>query len=336
MKIIKNAPRWLMGIVMMTSGSLAVAETKSMCVFDLLGANGPYFAEMKDYKTAALNWGVEFILKPYTSERVAAEDFKSGACDAVVFTGIQARQFNSFTGSLDAIGAIPNYELLESVIKTISSKKAAKLMANDLYEVVGILPGGAAYMFVKDRAIDTVGELAGKRIAILDSDPAQVDMVNFVGASPVGTTIANMYSQFNNGSVDISYGPAILYEAMELYKGLEPKGGVIQFPLAQLTIQLLIHKTGFPEGFGQSSRDFALSRFDRLIELIKNSEQKIAKQWWVSIPESDATNYIEVFRQARIRLRDKGIYNGKTLTIIRRLRCENNPQLSECTAADKE
>jgi ABC-type amino acid transport substrate-binding protein len=318
------------------SDGMAVAEKKYLCVFDLLGANGPYFAEMKDYKTAALNWGADFVLKPYTSERVAAEDFKSGVCDAVIFTGIQARQFNAFTGSLDAIGSVQNYELLASVIKTISSKKAEKLMLSDAYEVAGILPGGAAYMFVKDRAIDTVGELAGKRIAILDSDPAQVEMVNFVGASPVGTTIANMYSQFNNGSVDVTYGPAIVYEAMELYKGLEPKGGVIRFPLAQLTIQILIRKDKFPEGFGQNSRDFALTRFDRLIELIKNSEQKIAKQWWVTISESDMTNYNEVFRQARIRLRDKGVYNGKMLTIVRRLRCENNPQLSECTAADKE
>jgi hypothetical protein len=161
-------------------------------------------------------------------------------------------------------------------------------------------------------------------------------MVTFVGASPVGSTIANMYSQFNNGSVDVTYGPAIVYEAMELYKGLEPKGGVIRFPLAQLTIQILIRKAKFPEGFGQSSREFTLGRFDRLIEMVKSSEQKIAKQWWVSIPENDMANYNEVFRQARIRLRDKGIYNAKMLTIIRRLRCDDNPTLSECSAADKE
>jgi hypothetical protein len=57
----------------------------------------------------------------------------------------------------------------------------------------------------------------------LDSDPAQVEMVMFVGASPVGTSIANMYSKFNNGSVYITNGPGILYEAMELYKGLRLK-----------------------------------------------------------------------------------------------------------------
>ncbi len=57
---------------------------------------------------------------------------------------------------------------------------------------------------------------------------------------------------------------------------------------------------------------------------------------WISVPEEDATGYLEVFRQSRIRLRDKGIYNGKTLKLMRMLRCKKDPQQSECTAADQE
>ena len=326
---------FIAGCLIFTS-NVVLAVPKKMCVFDLLGANGPTFSQMKDYKTAALAWGVELELKPYTSERVAAEDFKSGLCDAVSFTGIRARQFNSFAGSLDAIGAMPNYELLKSVITSISTKKAAKLMYTDPYEVVGILPAGAAYMFVNDHTIDTVGELAGKRIAVLDSDPAQVEMVTFVGASPVGTSIANMYSKFNNGSVDVAYGPAIVYEAMELYKGLEPNGGVINFSLAQLTMQILIRQSEFPEGYGQKSREYALSQFDLSVELAKKYESKIPAKLWVTIPEADQSGYLEVFRQSRIRLREKGIYDGKMLKLMRMLRCKKEPHQPECTAADKE
>ncbi len=337
MILVKNCiVKLSIAVVFMAISHVVLAVPKTMCVFDLLGANGPTFSHMKDYKTAALSWGVELKLKPYTSERVAAEDFKSGLCDAVSFTGMRARQFNPFTGSLDAIGAMPTYGHLKSVITTISSKKAAKLMFNDPYEIVGIFPGGAGYMFVRDRTIDTVGELAGKRIAILDSDPAQVEMVNFVGGSPVGTSIANMFSKFNNGSVDITYGPAIVYEAMELYKGLQPNGGVIQFSLVQLTLQIVIRKSEFPEGYGQSSREFALSQFDLGVELIKRYESKIPEKLWISIPEADINGYQEVFRQSRIRLREKGIYNAKMLKLMRMLRCKKDPQQPECTAADKE
>ena len=326
----------LITTILMSTSHIAQASVKKMCVFDLLGANGPTYSQMKDYKTAALSWSVEIDLKPYTSERVATEDFKSGLCDAVIFTGMRARQFNAFTGSMDAIGAMPSYPHLKSVITSISSKKAAKLMFINPYEIAGIFPGGAAFMFVNDRSIDTVGELAGKRIAILDSDPAQVEMVTFVGASPVGTSIANMYSKFNNGSVDITYGPAIVYEAMELYKGLEPNGGVIDFSLVQVTLQILIRKTQFPEGFGQKSRNYVLDQFDSGVELIKRYESKIPQKLWVTIPEVDKTEYLEVFRQSRIRLRKKGIYNAKMLKLMRMVRCKKDPQQAECTATDKE
>ncbi|SMG66409.1 [weak similarity to] RND type efflux pump involved in aminoglycoside resistance [methanotrophic bacterial endosymbiont of Bathymodiolus sp.] len=57
----------------------------------LLGANGPIYAQMKDYKIAALGWGVDLRLRPYISEVKAATDFKAGLCDAVSFTGIQSR-----------------------------------------------------------------------------------------------------------------------------------------------------------------------------------------------------------------------------------------------------
>jgi len=315
---------------------LAFADAKKVCVFDILGANGPVFAQMKDYKVAAMDWGAELVLKPYTNERVAAEDFKAGLCDAVSFTGVRARQFNAFTGSLDAVGAIPSYEYLKSVIATISSKKAAKLMKSGPYEVVGVFPGGTVYLFVRDRNVDTVGELAGKRFAVMDSDPAQTEMVSFVGASPVATSIANMYSKFNNGSVDITYGPAVVYEAMELYKGLQPSGGVIRFSLAQVTMQILIRSSKFPEEFGQQSRDYSLSQFDQGVDLLARYESKIPEKLWIEIPKTDKSRYSEVFRQSRIRLRDKGIYNGKMLKVMRMLRCKKDPVQPECTAADKE
>ena len=327
---------WLTIILWGFSSFSVSAETQKMCVFDLLGANGPNYAELKDYKTAALAWGVELELMPYSSERVATEDFKAGLCDAVSFTGIRAREFNQFSGSLDAIGALPSYEHLKSVITTVSTKKAAKLMTDGPYEVAGIYPAGAAYMFVNDRSIDTVGELAGKRMAILESDQAQFDMVNYIGASPISTSIANMYSKFNNGSVDITYGPAIVYEAMELYKGLGPKGGIIHFSLAQLTMQIVIRHKAFPAEFGLRSREYALSQFDSLAEIVNRYERNIPQKYWIELPEEDKVGYREVFRQSRIRLRDKGVYNDKMLKLMRILRCKKKPELSECTAKDKE
>lgn len=321
--------------------SLAISQSgqaieHNICVFDPVGKNGPIFSEMRDYQAAALAWGVAIKLKPYTDERVAAEDFKSGLCEGVSLTGVRARQFNSFTGTLDSIGSLPTYEHLKITLQTLSTPKAAKYMMNGPYQVAGIIPAGAAYLLVRDRTVDTVGEMSGKRIAVMENDEAQKTLVMSVGASPVASSISNMYSKFNNGIVDICAASAPLYEAMELDKGLQHNGGIIRFALAQITFQLLIHSDKFSPEFGQQSREYYFAQTDRAIETIRSQEAKIAAKLWIDLPDADKAGYMETFRQARISLRKKGIYEGKMLTLLRKIRCKINPTQGECTATDKE
>lgn len=310
---------------------------KNLCIYDPVGASGPIFTQMKEYQAAALDWGVKFEMKAYTDERVAAEDFKSGACDMVLVTGLKGREFNPFTGTLDSIGAMPSYEHLKVTLKTLSSPKAKNYMKHNGYEVVGLIPAGAAYLYVNNREIDSVSELSGKRIGILSSDPAQKSMVLSVGASPIGSSMANLYPKFNNGAIDICAGPAVFYDAMELYKGMKDDGGIIRFPLAQMTIQLIIREdASFSDEFRQSSRDYAFKQFDVATDILQASENKIPNEVWIDIPGADKNEYVEMLRQARISLKDNGVYDGKMLTLMRKIRCRMSPTEAECTAADQE
>ncbi len=101
--------------------SAQAAEQRSLCVFDIIGANGDVYNVMKDLKTQAAGWGVDLKLKPYTDEKIAAEDLKAGQCDGAVLTGLRVRQFNSFAGSMEAIGAIPTYKELKTVMRVLAS-----------------------------------------------------------------------------------------------------------------------------------------------------------------------------------------------------------------------
>ena len=91
----------------MTASVSANAGNLNLCVYDPSGANGDAFQLMKEYRIAALGWGVDFKLKPYTDEKTAAEDFKAGQCDGVVLTGTRVRSFQKFTGTIEAMGAVP-------------------------------------------------------------------------------------------------------------------------------------------------------------------------------------------------------------------------------------
>ncbi|PAV26943.1 hypothetical protein C8D92_10832 [Tamilnaduibacter salinus] len=317
------------------------AKDVSMCVFDVIGANGDIYNMMKDYALNMKEHGIDYELKPYTDEGVALGDFQSGQCDVLAATDLRTRRFNRFTGTISAVGALPSYDNLETLLKTLSQPKAAPLMKSGQYEVVGIAPAGAGYLFVNDREIDTAGELAGKRIATLEYQKDAIHMVNYVKATVVPSDITNFAGKFNNGSVDSAYSPAYAYEALELYKGIGEEGGIVDYPLAQLTYQLIARDDVMNDETAQASRDVTWGLYGQAMNLVEKSEQSIPEKQWINIPEKDIQGYQEMFRENRLELRDgKGgapeVYNAKMLSLMAKIRCASNPGAAECTAGNRE
>src|SRR5690554_5641656 len=335
----KNLKQRMQALALASVAAVAVQTaqadlvSRSLCIFDPIGASGPLFNVMKPVKPASLQWGVDLKLQAYTDEKIAAEDFKAGQCDGVLLTGTRAREFNKFTGTLEAIGAIPGDTELKMVMDTLTQPQAASLMKSGNYEVVGILPAGAIYLFTRDRSIDTVEKLQGKKIATLDYDNASLTMVRRVGASVVGSSTANFAGKFNNGSVDIAYAPAVAYTPLELYKGVEPKGGVFNYKLAQMNFQIIVHADRFPEGFGQKAREYAATRYEEAYELVRQAEAEIKPEYWMHPKPEDVAGYDKLLREVRLQLRDEGTYDARALTVMRKVRCRVNPSNAECAEA---
>ena len=338
----KNSQLFILVLILLSGISTANAFEKStlkkrnLCVFDIIGKQGEAYSAMEDYRLEAMKWGVDFTLKAYTDEKIASEDFKAKHCDAVSLTGLRGRNFNAFTGTLDSIGSIPTYQHMRITLQKLASPTMSKFMRSGDYEVIGIIPGGAGYLFVNDRTINTVGKMSGKKVAVLDFDLSQAIMVSAIGASPVSSTIATFGPMFNNGSVDIIAAPAIAYEPLELYKGLGDKGAIARQAIGQLTFQILMHHERFPDAFGQHSRTYIWNQYENSMALINKSTNKIPPHHWMEIPEADKIMYAEMFRQSRLKLKSMGFYHGKMLTFLSRVRCKVDPQLAECTAPDRE
>ena len=317
-------------LVLAQATQTQVLPKLSICVFDPLGANGSLFNTMKDYRNVAFDWGVDLEPRAYTDEKIAIDDFKAGQCDAALVTGARVRPFNNFTATIAAIGAISDEAMLRKLLATISSPKAAKFMREGQYEVAGIMPAGPIYLFTRDKTIDTLEELSGKRIATIDYDQPSIFLVNHVGASMVPSNSANFSGKFNNGSVDVAYAPAVAYKPLELYKGLEDNGGILRFLLAYMDFQILIRADKFPEGFAQKSRTKVASYFDRVNEFVKKETDEIDPKYWIDLSDETKTQYGSMLRDVRIQLRDQGVYNGTMLKLMRKLRCKTNPAAAEC------
>jgi hypothetical protein len=326
---------------LMATAPLAFAKQR-VCVFDILGTSGDGYNAAKDYAIEMQKHGADIELKAYIDERVAVEDFRTGQCDAVVATALRTRAYNALTAALDSVGASTvvrngkldmagSIEVVRKTIQTFSSPKAAPLMVQGAYEVGGMVPLGAAYAFVNDRQISNLEAASGKRVASFDHDKAQAQLIQRVGARPVSADVTNFATMFNNGLVDVIMAPSLAFKPLELAKGLGTKGAVHRFPLTILTYQMIFKRDKFPEGFGQKSREVWLSRFDTVIELIKKADATIPAQYWMDPSEVDAVRYINLMREGRIDMAEKGFYDKKGLKIIKRIRCDVNPSASDCS-----
>lgn len=316
--------------------SFSTAQAATICVYDPGGKTGDYYGMLEDMSLQASSWGTEVEIKTYTDEATAVNDYQAKVCDGVLATGVRLQKFNNFPTTIEAIGGLPNYELLEQLLKTVTkSKGASRMLINGDNETAGIIPIGAAYLFVRDRNIDTVSELSGKRIAAFDYDEPSKEMVKRVGAILVPADLGTLGPKFNNGDVDACYVSAPAYGPFELEKGLGTKGGIVRLPLAQASLQLLIRKGSFAEGFGAKARTFFLGQYGEALRIVKNAEKNIPSQYWIDLPKESLPGFDELFQGSRLKLRDAGAYNKKMLNVMFRLRCKLDSARSEC-AENKE
>lgn len=342
MNIIKSGKNFLLALVggatLLGSSATLAAEPVpiTMCGFMLMGEGGPEHQLLLDYQTAALQWGVKLEIKSYTNEKIVAEELKSGVCDLANMTSMQARNFNKFTGTLDAPASMPTYEHLRTVLQTLAKPSAAKYMRDGEFEVVGVQPAGAVYIFSNDKNVRSLSDLAGKRMGVMDSMPEMRQLVVDLGMTPVSSSLTNLFQKFNNKAIDITGGPAIVYEMMELHKGLEPDGGILNEPILQGNSQYVARWSKLPEGFAQKSREYFIKNFDQSLEFIRTAEDNIPKNLWIPLREDKRAEYNAQTRQLRLAFRDSDIYDTKMLTLLRKIRCKIDGARAECTSPDAE
>ena len=307
----------------------SLSNAQSLCVFDVLGMQGPFYGTMREYATAARKWNVELELKAYTSEEKIAEDFSAGRCDIATMTGIRAREFNLFSSSIEAIGGLQNDQQMKSVIETISRPEASKLMTQDGYEVIGVLPIGGAYLFLNNREINSVEKLKGRKIAVLAHDLVQLRMAERLGFQALAADIDDFAAKFNKAEADIIAAPAIAYMPLELFNGVGNKGLVLNMPIAHLSLQTIAHFHKFSADFGQKSRTYFAGMFDTLQKPITKAEEEIV--YFLPAPDGEYENYQGLLREARLSMTEEGIYDKKMIALLKKVRCKDNTKRNECS-----
>ena len=231
---------------------------------------------------------------------------------------------------------MPSYDLLKQMVQSLSKyESAAKMMRNGDHETVGIIPVGAVYLFVRDRSLDSVQELAGKRIATMDYDKASPFMVKRIGAIVVPAdlevsvpsliTAMSMPATFRRRPMSrsrfgVGWSPMAAYSVCRSHK---PHFSSSCAPSVSLPI------------LARSHAHFA-SNFDRALGLVKKAEANIPGKYWIDMPADSLPGFEELFLGVRLELRDKiQAYDGRMLNVLRKLRCAKDRTRAECVEQKK-
>ena len=184
---------------------------------------------------------------------------------------------------------------------------------------------------MNDRTISSLAKAAGRKVAVLDYDETQAEMVAAIGATPVSTDIVSAPNKFNNGQIDILPAPLVAYEVLELYKGMSPDGGIVDYPLTQLTMQLIGRLDKFPNEVAQLIREASFEAYPQVVDRIAQETRRVPDKWMITIPEKDKQEYEVMMQDARDALRERNYYSADMLTLQSKIRCKFNPARSECS-----
>lgn len=315
--------------------SSMVQAKRQVCVFDVLGKAGEFNKFLEEWALVSKRWGAQVQLISFQDEDLADKAFQNDKCDAVYMTSMRARTYNKFAGSIDALGGVPSNKIAQKAVEYVLDPRNTKRMTTTLqgenYEVAGIGLIGSAYIFVKDRSLNTIEKAQGKKFAILHYDRAQRVMVERVGAVPVMSDISNFIKKFNTGEVDVVAAPAYAYKPLEIEKGLGSKGAMLNFPVVNVTADLIVRPERFPAQFGEQSRQWFLQKIPQSFAMVRRLEAAIPSKIKMQLSKEDKEKYQRLLREGRIDLTKQGVYDPGMMQVLKKARCTVERTNFECS-----
>lgn len=315
--------------------SSMVQAKQQVCVFDLLGKAGESYKFLEEWALVSKKWGAQVQLISFQDEDLADKAFQNDKCNAVYMTSMRARTYNKFAGSINALGGVPSNKIAQKAVEYVLDPRNTKRMTTTLqgenYEVAGIGLIGSAYIFVKDRSLNTIEKAQGKKFAILHYDRAQRVMVERVGAVPVMSDISNFIKKFNTGEVDVVAAPAYAYKPLEIEKGLGSKGAMLNFPVVNVTADLIVRPERFPAQFGEQSRQWFLQKIPQSFAMVQRLEAAIPSKIKMQLSKEDKEKYQRLLREGRIDLTKQGVYDPGMMRVLKKARCTVERTNFECS-----
>lgn len=299
------------------------------CVWDMLGKAGPVFTTVDDQRFRSMHYGLELTLTAYQDEQTLIDDLKAGKCDAGLISGTRALEFNRFSGSLEAPGAIPDMTHLQMLMQVVASPRMVERMTEGNYVLLGVAALGESYLFTESADVLSLQQLGGKTLGVPVHENALKALAAQSKAKVQEGELLAVVDRFVSGETNAMLAPLIGYHVAGAGKA-KPGMGIVNAPLSQSTIQLIGRAERFPVGLAQMLREDFLFKFESYVRRVETERGNIAASSWFAVSPEQRSALNTQLRDLRIRLRDQGMYDQQALRLMKRIRCRVDPAANEC------
>jgi Solute-binding protein AdeT 1/2 len=300
------------------------------CVWDVLGKQGPIYTTTIDQALRMRHYGITMNVRAYTDEQEVVDKLKSGECDTSIMSGAQAKQFNDFTGSIEALGGVPSRKHMKYLMQVLASTHAHKKMQQGDYHIVGVIPIGVNYLFTHDGKKPTLKRTFNGKASIVNSDVSQKALFDAFGMRIIqGKSTAAAAGAYNLADADVVMAPLVGYNMFNLGAGLK-HGSIVDYPLSQMTLQVVSRVDTIPPEVGQFLREDLFIKLNMMYREVEKNSREVPKEKMIKFSAREEKILDTKIASIRDEVTKEGGYNKGMMKLQKRIRCKIDKQRQEC------
>lgn len=304
--------------------------SRTTCVWDVLGKQGPIYTSTVDQQLRLKHYGIPMLVEAFTNEQEVVDKLKSGHCDTAIMSGAQARQFNEFTGSIEALGGVPSRKHMKYLLQVLASTHAHKKMQQGNYHIVGIIPIGFNYLFTHDGKKPTLKRTFSGKGAVVSDDVSQQALFNAFDMKIVkGKNTAAAAGAYNLSDADVLLAPLVGYNMFNLGAGLK-HGSIVDYPISQMTLQVVSRLDTIPPEVGQFLREDLFVKLNMLYREVEKNSREVPREKMYKFSKREEKILDAKIATIRDQVTKEGGYHKGMMKLQKKIRCKIDKQRSEC------
>ena len=312
---------------MLVDGEIPSRKT---CVWDVLGKQGPIYTSAIDQQLRLKHYGITMEVEAYIDEQEVVDKLITGDCDTGIVSGAQAKQFNDFTGSIEALGGVPSRRHMKYLLQVLSSTYAHKKMQQGNFQIVGIIPIGFNYLFTHNGKKPTLKRSFRGKAAIVKDDVSQKALYSAFNMEPVGgNNTAAAAGAYNLADADVIMAPLVGYNMFNLGAGLR-YGSILDYPLSQMTLQVVSRIDRIPPEVGQFLREDLFVKLNMLYREVEKNTREVPRDKMLRLSAKEEKILDIKIASIREEMTQNGGYNKGMMKLQKKIRCKIDKTLQEC------